>query len=62
MNDGVANLDLVKLGQEIHGPEDVMNINVDHIVFWEKLKDSSPVVQAILRYEEQHPYDLEYSR
>jgi len=60
VNDGVANLDLVKLGQEIHGPEDVMNINTDHIVFWEKLKDNSPVVQAILRYENQHPNDLRY--
>lgn len=40
-------LSLVKLGNELHGPEDMMAINRDQILFWENLKDSGKVVQAI---------------
>lgn len=38
---------LVKLGSELHGPDDVMVINKDHVVFVEPLKDGSAVVAAI---------------
>lgn len=38
---------LVKLGQELHGPEDAMVINKEHVLFYEKLKDDSNVVKAI---------------
>jgi hypothetical protein len=38
---------LAKLGSELHGPEDEMQINRDQILFWENLKDSSKVVTAI---------------
>jgi hypothetical protein len=41
------NLQLVKLGNELHGPEDMMAINRDQVLFWENLKDSGKVVQAI---------------
>ncbi len=41
------NLTLVKLGNELHGPEDMMYIARDQILFWENLKDSGKVVQAI---------------
>lgn len=41
------NLNLVKLGAELHGPEDRMVIAQDQVLFWEDLKDSSKVVQAI---------------
>jgi len=41
------NLNLVKLGGEVHGPEDTMFIAKDKILFIEILKDSSTVVQAI---------------
>ena len=34
------NLNLIKLGGEIHGPEDVMFIAKDDIIFIENLKDS----------------------
>jgi len=38
---------LAKLGNELHGPEDHMAINRDQVLFWENLKDSGKVVQAI---------------
>lgn len=40
-------LSLVKLGNELHGPEDMMALNRSQILFWENLKDSGKVVQAI---------------
>ncbi len=40
-------LSLAKLGGELHGPEDVMYINRDQVLFWENLKDDGKVVQAI---------------
>jgi hypothetical protein len=38
---------LAKLGNELHGPEDEMQINRDQVLFWENLKDDSKVVTAI---------------
>jgi hypothetical protein len=38
---------LAKLGSELHGPEDQMEINRSQVLFWENLKDSGKVVQAI---------------
>ena len=40
-------ISLAKLGNELHGPEDEMFINVDQILFWENLKDDGQVVTAI---------------
>ena len=40
-------LSLVKLGNEIHGPEDRMYLNHAHILFWENLKTDSQVSKAI---------------
>jgi hypothetical protein len=42
-----SNLTLVKLGNEIHGPQDKMVIKSDQVLFWENLKDDSKVVTAI---------------
>ncbi len=42
-----ANMSLVKLGNELHGPTDQMQINRDHVLFTETLRDDSKVVQAI---------------
>lgn len=42
-------LNLVKLGSELHGPEDRMVINRDHVLFTEELQPSSAVVQAMRR-------------
>ena len=43
-------LTLAKLGNELHGPRDVMNINRDHILLTEELKEDSKVVTAITTY------------
>ena len=50
-------LTLIKLGNEIHGPQDSMTINRDQILLTEKLKNDSKVVEAINNYlkEQQKP-------
>lgn len=45
------NLNLVKLGSELHGPTDQMLINRDQILFIEDLKADSQVVAAITNYK-----------
>ena len=40
-------LNLVKLGGELHGPQDTMYIPNNQIMFWENLKKDSQVVKAI---------------
>ncbi len=44
-------ISLVKLGEELHGPVDEMNINRGQVLFWEDLKDEGRVVQAIKEYK-----------
>lgn len=46
---------LVKLGCELHGPEDEMVISRDKVNFWENMKPSSHVAQAISTFEKQNP-------
>lgn len=41
---------LIKLGEELHGPDDEMFIDRDQVSFWENLKDEGKVVQAIKSY------------
>lgn len=53
---------LVKLGCELHGPQDQMVINSDQIFFWENLKDNeadSKVSTAIKQFQEKYPNGLE---
>ena len=38
---------LVKLGSELHGPEDMMYLPKSAIIFWENLRDDSQVVNVI---------------
>jgi hypothetical protein len=45
------NFSLVKLGNELHGPEDKMYINLSQVLFVEDLKYDSKVVEAIKAYE-----------
>lgn len=40
-------INLIKLGNELHGPQDAMYIERDKILFWENMKDDSKVVEAI---------------
>jgi len=48
-------LTLVKLGNELHGPEDYMKVNNSHIVFVEELKNNGKVVEAINQYVANNP-------
>lgn len=45
-------LTLIKLGEELHGPEDSMVLNKEQILFIEQLKDDGKVVKAIEDYKE----------
>lgn len=46
-----SQVSLVKLGNELHGPEDHMYIANDQMLFWENLKPSGKVTQAIDKYQ-----------
>jgi hypothetical protein len=41
---------LAKLGSELHGPEDVMYISRQQVLFWENLKKDGKVADAINEY------------
>jgi hypothetical protein len=45
------NIQLVKLGSELHGPTDTMHIERDKVLFWEDMKEDSKVVSAIKQYK-----------
>ncbi len=45
-----SDVKLIKLGKELHGPEDKMLINRDNVLFVERLRDDSKVVKAIDEY------------
>jgi len=49
------NISLIKLGDELHGPADKMEINRDQILFVEDLKPDSQVVRAIRDYRAANP-------
>lgn len=44
---------LVKLGNELHAPEDAMYVRPNQINFWENLKDDSQVANAIRNFQEE---------
>ena len=46
---------LVKLGCELHGPQDEMLINREQIIFWENLKTDGQVAKAVSDYKKQNP-------
>jgi len=45
------NMQLIKLGDEIHGPEDAMIIPKDQVLYHENLKDSGKVAQSIKKFK-----------
>jgi hypothetical protein len=53
-NNGQQQIQLVKLGSELHGPEDQMYIAKDKILFWENMKNDSRVLQSIKEYQSQN--------
>ncbi len=50
-----SDVSLVKLGCELHGPEDAMVINREQVVFWENLKTNGQVAKAVAAYVKQNP-------
>lgn len=46
-----TSVSLVKLGCELHSPEDRMIINRDQVTFWENLQDSGQVAKAVQSYQ-----------
>ncbi len=42
---------MVKLGNELHGPEDEMFITKEHVLFYEDMKADGKVMQAIKEYK-----------
>lgn len=54
-NNQQAQISLVKLGNELHGPVDEMSINRDHILFYEEMKNDAQVVKAIEEYKKNGP-------
>ncbi len=44
-------ISLVKLGNELHGPADLMHVNRSQILFYEDLKEDGQVVKAIEAYK-----------
>lgn len=50
-----GDVQLVKLGCELHGPQDQMVINSDQIIFWENLKDDGQVAKAVAEYVSKNP-------
>ena len=46
---------LVKLGCELHGPQDSMVINQSQVIFWENLKDDGQVAKAVAEYKKANP-------
>ncbi len=47
-----GDVSLLKLGNELHGPEDWMEINPEHVLFVERLKSDGKVAQAIASYKQ----------
>jgi hypothetical protein len=43
--------ELVKLGGELHGPEDAIYFEKSSVLFWENMRQDSQVVQAISNFQ-----------
>jgi len=48
-----TDVQLIKLGDEIHGPDDEMIISKDQVLFFENLKKDSKVSSSITKYQNQ---------
>lgn len=51
---GQAQLSLIKLGRELHGPTDTMHIGRSQVLFYEDMRDDSEVVQTIYKEKAQN--------
>ncbi|QHN43285.1 hypothetical protein GII36_05560 [Candidatus Mycosynbacter amalyticus] len=50
-NQDQSKVQLIKLGDEIHGPEDAMVISKDQVLFYENIKPDGKVAQSIDQYK-----------
>lgn len=50
-SDDSSNVQLIKLGDEIHGPEDEMILSKDQVLFYENLKPDGKVAQSIEQFK-----------
>jgi hypothetical protein len=46
-----SDVQLIKLGDEVHGPDDQMTISKDQVLFFENLKKDGKVTQSIASYQ-----------
>ncbi len=53
--EATAKLSLIKLGDELHGPENRITINREHVLFYETMKDDSVIRKAIADDEAKNP-------
>jgi len=53
-SDKTSDVQLIKLGDEVHGPEDQMTISKDQILFFENLKKDGKVSSSITSYLKQN--------
>lgn len=44
---------LIKLGNELHGPEDKIYFNKSQVAFTQQLKEDSQIVKAMIKYQEE---------
>ena len=49
-----SDVQLIKLGEEIHGPEDEMVLSRDQVLFYENIKADGKVGQSIEAYKKSH--------
>lgn len=54
-NTNANDISLVKLGCELHGPEDSMVINREQVIFWENLKADGQVAKAVEEFVKANP-------
>lgn len=47
-----ADVQLIKLGEELHGPEDEMIVMLDQLLFYENLKTDSSLAKSIQKHKE----------
>jgi len=48
-----SNVQLIKLGSEVHGPDDEMILSREQILFFENLKNDGKVTKSIAEYQKQ---------
>jgi hypothetical protein len=48
-----SDVELIKLGREVHGPDDEMIISKDQVLFFENLKKDGTVTQSITNFSSQ---------